>query len=288
MSFSQALGAHLATGLTTVCRCWSLTRRDGLALGFTDHDCDLAFDGLVFAADAGMTAGALQQSTGLAIDNTEAIGALSSAAISEADLAAGRFDGAEVKGWLVNWADTAARTLVFRGVLGDVRRSAGAFHAELRGLAEALNQPHARAYTATCSAILGDRACGVDLSAAGYSVEVPVGTVTGNKVLGFSDFGGFDDRWFERGRVVVVSGAAKGLVGVVKNDRLTADRRVVELWEELRATLAAGDVVRLEAGCDKRSDTCRLKFANFINFRGFPDIPGDDWLMAVPARQAGS
>ena len=57
-----------------------------------------------------------------------------------------------------------------------------------------------------------------------------------------------------------------------------------ELWEELRAEIAAGDLVRLEAGCDKRMETCRLKFANILNFQGFPDIPGEDWVMAYPGR----
>ena len=71
------LHAHLATGLTTVARCWALTRSDGLRLGFTDHDCDLDFDGLSFRAGTGLSAMALQQATGLSVDNTEALGALS-------------------------------------------------------------------------------------------------------------------------------------------------------------------------------------------------------------------
>ncbi|RMA42141.1 hypothetical protein D9R08_11880 [Rhodophyticola porphyridii] len=60
--------------------------------------------------------------------------------------------------------------------------------------------------------------------------------------------------------------------------------RSVELWEPFRAPVAPGDMIRLEAGCDKRMETCRLKFNNLLNFRGFPDIPGDDWLMSYPAR----
>ena len=35
--------------------------------------------------------------------------------------------------------------------------------------------------------------------------------------------------------------------------------------------------------CDKRWTTCLRKFGNGANFRGFPDIPGDDFLAAVPA-----
>lgn len=38
------------------------------------------------------------------------------------------------------------------------------------------------------------------------------------------------------------------------------------------------------AGCDKRFETCRTVFANAMNFRGFPDMPGDDFLFAQPGR----
>lgn len=34
--------------------------------------------------------------------------------------------------------------------------------------------------------------------------------------------------------------------------------------------------------CDKRWETCIGVFGNGVNFRGFPDIPGDDWLTAHP------
>ena len=83
---------HLASGLTTVCRCWSILRTDGTEFGFTDHDCDLAFDGVTYRANTGLSALAVQQSTGLSVDNTEAIGALSDAAIRQEDIEAGRFD----------------------------------------------------------------------------------------------------------------------------------------------------------------------------------------------------
>ena len=69
-----AFEAHLATGLTSVCRCWAVIRRDGVAYGFTDHDLSLNFDGLTYRADTGMSAKALVQSTGLSVDNTEAMG----------------------------------------------------------------------------------------------------------------------------------------------------------------------------------------------------------------------
>lgn len=282
MTDSDALHIHLTSGTTTVCRCWAVILKDGTTYGFTDHDTDLEFDDLVFAADTGLSASALEQSTGLSVDNTEAVGGLSSAAVTEADIQAGRFDGAAVKSWLTNWADPTERVLQFNGTFGEITRAVGGFRAELRGLTEALNQPQGRVYQSSCSAVLGGAGCGVDTTALGYSTEVTVEAVDDGKLFSFSALDGFDERWFESGKVVVLTGAALGLVGVVKNDRLSSDGRTIELWESLRAEIAVGDQIRIEAGCDRRADTCRLKFDNFLNFQGFPHIPGEDWLTSYP------
>jgi len=119
------LQAHLDTGVTTLCRAWLIERRDGVAFGFTDHDLALTFDGVVFKPDTGLSAMALQQSTGLSVDNTEAIGALSDAAIKASDIDAGRFDGAEVTSWLINWSAPEQRIIQFRGNIGEIRRRRG-------------------------------------------------------------------------------------------------------------------------------------------------------------------
>ena len=287
MSYSAELKAHLASASTTVARAFAVTRGDGLVMGFTDHDRDLAFEGINFRADTGLTAKALQMGTGLAVDNSEAIGALRSDAITEEDILAGRYDGAEVRAWLVNWVDVSERALQFRGSLGEITRSGGAFSAELRGLSERLNQPQGRIYHARCSAVLGDAHCRFNPNQPGYADERAAEIIEGARVFRFANFAGFEDRFFEKGRFRVLTGPAAGLVGMIKNDRVTsATLRTVELWQALGISPAPGDMVRIEAGCDKREDTCRLKFANLVNFRGFPDIPGEDWLMAYPISAA--
>ncbi|MCU9848709.1 DUF2163 domain-containing protein [Defluviimonas sp. WL0024] len=283
--YPDDLREHLRSGATTLCRAFAVTRRDGLVLGFTDHDRDLHFDGVDFRADSGLTAKAIQQATGLSVDNTEAFGALRSDAIIEQDILAGRYDGAEVRGWLVNWVDVSVRALQFRGTLGEIVRSGGAFTAELRGLAEELNQPQGFVYHARCSAILGDKRCKFDLGRAGYSSQRPVEEAEDARVFRFASFAGFEDRWFEKGRFKVLDGRAKGLVGIVKNDRLKANgAREVELWQSLGMAPEPGNTVLIEAGCDRQADSCRLKFENLNNFRGFPDIPGEDWLMSYPVK----
>lgn len=282
MRARQELLDHLGQGVTTVCRAWLVMRRDGVRFGFTDHDLDLGFDGYVFKASSGMTARTLQQTTGLAVDNSETVGALSDAAVEEADLIAGRFDGAEVRAWLVNWADSAQRIEQFRGNLGEISRAGGAFKAELRGMTDRLNQPQGRIFQRSCSAVLGDARCKVDLFAPGNFVETSIaGFDALNRCL-FDGLSAFADRWFERGRFVVTSGAAAGLNGVIKFDRLSSGQRIIDLWHDLGAQIAIDDQVRLEVGCDRMSTTCRAKFANFASFRGFPHIPGEDWLASYP------
>ncbi|KAA8614020.1 DUF2163 domain-containing protein [Salipiger aestuarii] len=280
----QELHDHLATGITTVSRCWAVTRTDGLRYGFTDHDADLVFDGLTFRADTGLSAKALSQATGLSVDNTEAMGALRDDSLSEADIEAGRFDGAEVVSWLVNWRDVSQRRILFRGSIGEMRRVNGAFHAELRGLTEMLNRPTGRVYQGPCSAVLGDRVCRVDLSDPLYVHEGTVIAVDENRAVTLPPLDTFEAGWFQRGSLTVLSGAAAGLSGAIKRDRITSAGRAFDLWQGLGATLAPGDTVRITAGCDKRFATCREKYDNALNFQGFPDIPEEDWMLVYPQR----
>jgi uncharacterized phage protein (TIGR02218 family) len=51
--------------------------------------------------------------------------------------------------------------------------------------------------------------------------------------------------------------------------------------------IAEGDSFIARAGCDKRIATCSGKFANTANFRGFPNIPGQDAVLRY-ASQDGS
>jgi uncharacterized phage protein (TIGR02218 family) len=283
-----ALRQHLQSKLTCVCRCWAITRNDGQVFGFTDHDRTLNFNGMSFKADSGMTARTLEQVTGLAVDNTEAMGALSDASVTEDDIQAGRFDGAKVEAWLVYWPDAEVRDMLFSGTIGELRRADGAFHAELRGLSEQLNRPVGQVFQQGCQTVLGGKRCGVDLDAPGFRVDSLAGEVEGGRVFRFSSLDSYAPLWFARGRLEMMSGAAEGLTALIKNDRIDGATRIIELWEELRAPVASGDAVLLEVGCDKTKKTCRQKFANLANFRGFPHIPGEDWLVSYPTKDGGN
>lgn len=279
----KSLLEHLAARDTTVCRAWKVERRDGNIIGFTDHDLDLVFDGVTYSARTGLTARALQQTTGLSVDNSEAMGALSDAAVKEEDIVAGRYDDAEVTAYLVNWQDTELREVLFQGNFGEITRENGAFRVELRGLAERLNIPSGRAYVAHCAASLGDARCKADLTSAGLTVEAEILEVAEDGLsLTFSAAETATDGWYAGGRVTMLDGTAYGLVREIRMDRTSAGRRTVVLWQGLVPAPKVGDRLRLVVGCDRRASTCRARFDNILNFRGFPHIPGEDWLRRPP------
>ena len=171
----------------------------------------------------------------------------------------------------------------FRGTIGELRRTGGAFHAELRGLTEALNRPLGRIYQKPCTAVLGDGNCKFDVTQPGYRFEGVVQRVTKGRVFELDDLSGFEEAWFQRGRLDILDGPSEGLWGMIKRDVFEDGVRRIELWEPIRGAIEAGHKLRLTAGCDKRFETCRLKFNNLLNFQGFPDLPGDDWVMAYPS-----
>jgi uncharacterized phage protein (TIGR02218 family) len=275
------LAAHLESGTTTLCWCWRLTRRDGVRQGFTDHDRDLDFDGTTFEAAAGFEASEVRESLGLSVDNLEITGALSSDHLADEDLSAGLYDDAEVEIFRVNWADPLQRVLLRAGTLGEVKRSGQAFAAEVRGLSHYLLQPKGRVFQYACDADVGDARCGVALSGATYTGSGTVVSVLSDRRFAASGLDHFESDWFTRGLVTFLSGAATGQKIEVRRHARAADVTTFELWQPVRQPLTTGMTFTVSAGCDKSHRTCRAKFANIANFRGFPHMPGNDFLTAV-------
>ncbi|MBV9905529.1 MAG: DUF2163 domain-containing protein [Alphaproteobacteria bacterium] len=274
----SGLQDHLDSGATTLCWCWKLTRADDTAQGFTDHDEPFTFDGLTYAATTGITASEVQSTAGLAVDNLTVIGALDAASLNESDLAAGLYDDAGIEIWRVNWATPAQRVLMRKGNLGEIKRGKTGFHAEVRGLAHRLNQPVGRVFAYSCDADLGDARCTKDISGSTFTATATIATVTDNRRFTAAALAGYDSGWFTGGLVTFTSGANATRRAQVKRHCGTS----LELWHAPSEPLAIGDAFTVTAGCDKQFATCKSKFTNGVNFRGFPYLPGNDALIAAP------
>jgi uncharacterized phage protein (TIGR02218 family) len=277
-SIPSALQTKLDSGVTTLCRCWRVTRSDGVVMGFTDHDADIVLGGVTCRAGSGLTASEATQQLGLATAGVEISGALADESLSEDDLAAGRYDAADIEMWLVDWSDPSLAVLLAKGMIGEVRREATAFTAELRSLANRLDEESGRLFTATCSADLGDARCTIDLSSPTCRGSGTVAALASASSFRASGLDAFTDTWFTAGKLTFTSGANNALSVEVKTHRVASDGVLIDLWQAMPQPIAAGDNFTVTAGCDKRFATCRDRFANGINFRGFPTIPGDDFV----------
>ena len=282
-SIPTALQDKLDAGVTTLCRCWLITRNDGLTQGFTDHDEDVALGAVICRAGTGLSGSEAAQTFGLAVDGSELSGALADDSLNEDDLAAGRYDAAAVELWLVDWSEPSLSVLLAKGTLGEVKREGNAFTAEVRGLTDRLAQDTGRLYTTTCSADLGDSRCKIDLTNVAYRGSGAVAVVSATSTFTASGLDGFDDGWFTAGKLTFTSGANAGLAVEVKNHGKGV-AVTFDLWQAMPQPIAAGDAFTVTAGCDKRFQTCHDKFNNVVNFRGFPHIPGNDFVISYPVQ----
>ncbi|MGI2035319.1 DUF2163 domain-containing protein [Rhizobium panacihumi] len=271
-SIPGGLAAHLKGDVTTLCHCWRVLRRDGVVLGFTDHDGDLVMDGTKFLASSGFSASEEEAEAGLSASAGMVAGGFASDVIAEADLAAGCYDGARVELFVVNWRAPDQFMRLSVREIGEVSRAGEQFTAELRSLAHRLDQPQGRVYGRRCDADLGDGRCRVNLAA--YRATGTVVSVRDRSRLVVAGLQAFASGFFGQGVLRLEAGGELEVDGHVLNADGTAD---VTLWLPSEREIVGGEVFSVTAGCDKAFATCRQKFGNQLNFRGFPHVPGSDF-----------
>ena len=243
---------------------WRVTRKDGQVLRFTDRDADIGLGPEVFEAAAGYRRSAVRAEEGMAASSFELDGVIDSAAISEADLLAGRFDGALVEIYVVNWATPADGTVQLkRGRLGSVVIEPPGYRVEFLDLGHALETVTGEVYAADCFVSLGSARCGVRLdppawaALAAYTVRQPRDARTGSVVKPS----------VENGRHFVcatagVSGAAEPAWDTGLGNT-TADGTVV--WTAIQALTVTG-TVDASAGRRHFTDAARAEATGFWRF----------------------
>lgn len=261
--------------LETVATWWRVERADGVTLGFTSHDRDLSFAGLRHRTAPGMVPSAVRLTSSLDADSAEIAGALSHDSIAEADLTAGRFDGARVAMGLVDW-ETFETLQIYVGSIGAVGREGSGFSAELRSMKALLEREVVPRTAPTCRAEFCAPGC--TLSPARFTHEGQLAnisedglrvTVTVDAAATALEFGIL--RW--------IDGPEAGLlrrIEAVAGDWLSLDLPV-------DPSTAPGTRVILREGCDHTLETCASRFTNAVNFQGEPFLPGNDLLTRYPS-----
>jgi uncharacterized phage protein (TIGR02218 family) len=266
----------LAGPVTSVAYGWRLERADGVALGFTSHDRDVVVDGVNYAASPGMLPSSIVDSIGFETDGLDVNGALTSSAIGIDDLASGRWDTARLEIFLFDWSDPAAGTrLLASGELGAVSFSGHAFEAEMLGLTRLLDRPVVPQTSPSCRARFCDAACGLNMRRFRHIARV---RETSGDLATLSEALNMPINALAYGYLRWLGGANSGLM----SDIVTNDANSVELLDAPHFPVTAPVFVEIVEGCDKRIETCATRFANAINFRGEPHLPGNDLLTRYP------
>ncbi|KHL24538.1 hypothetical protein PK98_11120 [Croceibacterium mercuriale] len=257
-----------ATELEGVATFWRIERRDGVTVGLTNHDRDLCFDGVRHQASPGMVPSAIRRTRDLSPDSAEVAGALCASGLCGDALAAGRFDGASFVIGLVDW-ETLEREVLFRGCLGEAVQAGGTFQVELQGAKALLDVDLVPRTSPTCRAEFCGPGC--NLSPARFTHEARIVTCdaeAGRIVLaGEADadrLAGGWLRWVDgphAGEIMPVVGVEDGAVLVD---------------QPAMAEAPPGTGVILREGCDRTIAACHARFANAVNFRGEPFLPGND------------
>ena len=154
-------------------------------------------------------------------------------------------------------------------------------------MAHVLGQTVGRTFQATCDAELGDARCGINLESAAFKGTGSVTDLLRDRAFLASGIGAFADGWFSGGTVEWTSGANDGRLAEIMLHEVSSGIVTVTLLEAPVRTIATDDAFVIRAGCDKRIETCRTKFANVGNFRGFPHIPGQDAMIRYATKDGG-
>lgn len=275
-AISPELRAHYAQGSTTIARCWRFERTDGAVVAVTTCARDLLYLGEVYHSKEGVNPTAISQQVGAVVANSEVTGTLSSDLATEAEFLAGLWDGCKYAIFEVNYRDLSmGRLMLASGTLGDLKVGRSSFNAEMRGLAQALQQTNGKVVTKNCTAQFGDARCKVDL--APITVAGAVTSVTNRRLIIDTSRAESAD-YFGAGLFRVTSGAMNG--EEMEIDTFAAGEFSLVL--PLSQNPEIGMTYEAVPGCRKRlTEDCKDKWVNVLNFRGFPNIPGADKVLGM-------
>lgn len=297
-SLPAALQAHLRGDALSTALLWRITKNDGTQILGTDHDRDLTIPAVgspiaeaagTYLAGSNVTGSQVRSTSDLAVDNMNVEGAIPVAYshvvdVTVQDIEAGLLDSARVQIFLCNWErpEDGAMT-VKSGYLGDISRdSDGRYSTEIRGLAQLLAQNFVRTYSERCEVRrFGDEECKVDVPALAQTGTVTA--VTSRRRFDSTITGGRPAGYFTLGLLRFTSGLNAGFTREVRRDDEGDVVGAVSTWDIFPDTIAPGDTFEVTPGCDRLAGTCKTKYSNLLNFRGYGIfIEGMDALMRGP------
>lgn len=263
--------------ISAIATCWSIKRKDGVTLRFTDCDQDICIKGQTYLASGGLTSSNISTSGGTSVDNFDITGVISSELISDDDIIQGKYDHAEIRIAYVNYLNPKFPVLKFKkGWIGEIKFNKQQFTAEVRGLTQALHSKFSATFSPLCRAQFGDRQCQVNKADF---------TFDNIRIDHFIDRFAFNSKHF----LDICAKSSSNLVEMFKFARITLlgstnkplfsseihsiSQEKIALAQEIPSNSLSANSFQIIAGCNKKFETCCNLYKNALNFRGEPDVP---------------
>lgn len=295
----SALLEHFQRDSSTLALLWAIERRDGLMIRGTEHDDDIQLETAgspsdelagFYASNQSITLSDITSPTDMSVPNTEAEGTLQQqpytviSDLTVRDIEGGLLDMAPVWVMVCNWRDPGAGYAILRrGFLGEISRDSDQhYKTEVRGLAQLLSQTLLDTYSERCNVKrLGDERCKLDISA--LTTDVTVSSVETRARFHVTGLGSHPEQYYGGGIIRGLTGANQDIEREIKRDNTGGSLGFISLWDEFPLDITAGDTFVVEPGCARDIGTCRDKFDNVVNFRGWGAlIPGVLELLKGP------
>jgi len=261
-----------------LCLCWRIETMDGNVLGFTEHDKEIVVDGETYTPTNAFSSSAMKADASMSVNNINVV-ALMSDEITEEDLHAGRYDDAMVRIFYVQWDQPNLGILPLMNCqFGEIKFFDGEFETELRSRMQRLQQDMGRVYNLECDAILGDDRCRADLSIYPDHVGSISAINEANRTIIYDQSLDALEGFYQYGLLTFTSGKNTGRAIEVRGNLGNA----IILIEPPAFRVQKGDEFTLQVGCDHTPETCKSRFNNYVNYRGFPDMPTEQTATETP------
>jgi len=286
-TISVPLKTEFAKGSNARAWCWYFEQKGGAVFTVTTWARDLLIDGVIYKAKDGVNPMAIQSTADGAVSNSEITGALAEEFVTEEQIVGGIWDNCFVTVFEVNARDLSmGRLALVSGWLGEMSAGIATFKAELRSLAQALQQQIGDVYQPMCRDRLGGPGCKFPIET--LRVTSTLTAVSTRRTFTDSARGEASD-WYGAGVFRVLTGAYAGMEMEVH----AFVAGVYTLALPLPFDPTVGMAYSVIPGCRKRHERgglfpagisdCKDKFDNVINFQGEPPsmFPGNNRILGL-------
>ena len=267
----------LKSEVMTMATCFRVQLTNGRVMAFTTLDKDVYFEDEPYLkySTASASKTAFAKTNSLTPDNIDVTLLIDHDSITERDMQNGVYDGAEIEVFRFDYTNKpyyySDKEKVSNGVIGDIVKTKNKIDSTFLSNEEYLKNVVTNVIKPTCPYVLGGKGCRKDLT--DYTFIGKIKTVLSSSSM-IIDIEEKEDKYFDYGIINFKSGLCKGLSREINRNK--GNEIYLELATEYE--FKVGDDIEVIAGCNKTEAQCKTKFLNFINFGGFPDVPGNDVL----------